>query len=189
MRSDFAEGSAVVYENSGSSVDLPCPVLCFLTLDDTTDGLLCFVVVATGPDLSLAKRNAAIGLALKLFFLTPRMTVLLSDMDGFDIGTTLFDGLIDLTEGFLSTVHLHVVDLAIGETADLVDVPRNDLGLSMGEIADLAVKPREDLELVEIRRIGTITGLARPDVTGSFDEVTDVRDEVEPLTDFFLVTG
>ena len=176
-------------KNPPSIVDLPCPVLCFLTLDDTTDGLLCFVVVATGPELSLVMRDTATGLALKLFFLTPRMTVLLSNMDGFDLGTTLFAGFIDLTEGFLSTVRLHVVDLAIGETADLVDGPRNDLSLSMGERIDLPVKPREDLELVEIRRIGTITGLARPDVTGPFDEVTDVRDEVEPLTDGFLVTG
>ena len=177
----------MVHKNPPSIVDLPCPVLCFLTLDDTTDGLLCLVVVATGVDLSLATHDAATGLALKLFFLTPRMTVLLSDIDGFDLGTTLFDGLIDLTEGFLATVRL--VDLSIGEIADLVDKPREDLDLSMGKTADLAVKPREDLELVEIRRMGTITGLARPAVTRSFDEVTDVRDEVGPLTDGFLVTG
>ena len=66
---------------------------------------------------------------------------------------------------------MRLVDFSIGEAADLLDIPY------------------EESDLVERRRIGIIKGLAGPDVTGAFDEIAAVRDEMEPLIDGFRFTG
>lgn len=119
-------------------------MLCFLTLEDTTDGRLRFGVMTTGCSFSF---KASRVLAVKLGFLWLNLTFFIrvsSDTDNFDNLTTLGPALRDFVEGFLLETLLE--DFSKGEETDLVERPTTGL--------------------VEMRRIGTMRGLFGPGLSG-----------------------